>query len=125
MPVAYTRDDDIRRIVVTMTDPLPLDEMLGAIERQALEGTWQYGVLNDSRALSTTFTSSELGKGLDLVKKLSHTYGRRGPVAIVAGRPVQFGMTRMYSVMSETTFEVEAFHEIHDAERWLDQRLAP
>src|SRR5437870_2549679 len=108
MGLTYTRDDDRRRVTVTVSDPFTLDEMLSAIQRQAVEGTWQYGAINDRRALSTTvLTSDDLRQCLDLVVKLSRTYGHRGPVAVVYGRSVQYGMTRMYSMMADGVFDVE------------------
>jgi hypothetical protein len=120
MPVTYERDDDKRRIIVTTVGEVGLDDMLAVVDRQAGEGTWQYGVLYDSRRVSSVASQSEVRIGLKHVDSLSRTHGRRGPVAFVTTMPAAYGMVRMYSTLSgQLQQSVEAFRDIGDAERWL------
>jgi hypothetical protein len=52
----YLRDDDRRRIVVTLRGEVTPDEINAVINRQADEGTWNYGLLFNSLHLLTNPT---------------------------------------------------------------------
>jgi hypothetical protein len=120
MPISYERDDGRRRIIVTTVGEVTVDEMLAVVDRQAREGTWRYGMLYDSRRLSTIASPTDVRVGLRHVEKLSTEHGPRGPVAFVTTVPAAYGMVRMYSTLGgQQQLTVEAFRDIGDAERWL------
>jgi hypothetical protein len=120
MPITYERDDVRRRVVVTTIGIIALDDMLAVVDRQAGEGTWHYGMLYDSRRVSTVASQTDVRIGLKHVETLSRTHGRRGPVAFVTTMPAAYGMVRMYSTLAGQQHQsVEAFRDIGDAERWL------
>ena len=126
MPITYERDDERRRIVVTTIGIVGLDDMLAVVERQATDGTWQYGVLYDSRRVTSVASQTDVRAGLKHVETLSREHGRRGPVAFVTTMPAAFGMVRMYSTLAGQLHQaVEVFRDIGDAERWLADRLSP
>ncbi len=126
MPITYERDDARRRIIVTTIGDVGLDDMLAVVDRQASEGTWQYGILYDSRRVASVATQSEVRTGLRYVDTLSRTQGRRGPVAFVTTMPAAYGMVRMYSTLAGQLHQaVEAFRDIGDAERWLAMHTEP
>ena len=90
------------------------------VDRQANEGTWNYGMLYDSRRVSTVASQTDVRAGLKHVEVLSRTHGPRGPVAFVTTMPAAFGMVRMYSTLAgQVQQTVEVFRDIGDAERWL------
>lgn len=120
MPITYERDDERRRIVVTTVGTIELDEMLAVIDRQAREGTWRFGMLYDSRRVTTIANPADVRLGLKHVEDVSRTHGRRGPVAFVTTMPAAYGMVRMYSTLAgQRQQAVEVFRDIGDAERWL------
>src|SRR5260221_14670084 len=126
MPITYARDDQRRRIVVTTIGIVGLDDLLAVVDRQASEGTWQYGMLYDSRRVASVASQTDVRAGLKHVEALTRGHGRRGPVAFVTTMPAAFGMVRMYSTLAgQIQQAVEAFRDIGDAERWLDERLNP
>lgn len=126
MPITYERDDKQRRIVVTTIGIVGLDDMLAVVDRQANEGTWQYGILYDSRRVASVASQTDVRAGLRHVEVLSRTHGKRGPVAFVTTMPAAYGMVRMYSTLSgHVQQSVEVFREIGDAERWLASQLEP
>jgi hypothetical protein len=53
MGLTYERDDAAERIVVTVTGPLLVADILGIVDRQAEEGAWTYACLYDRRAMTT------------------------------------------------------------------------
>jgi hypothetical protein len=120
MPITYARDDEHRRIVVTTIGIVGLDDLLAVVDRQANEGTWSYGVLYDSRRVSSVASQTDVRAGLEHVEVLSRMHGPRGPVAFVTTMPAAFGMVRMYSTLAgQVQQTVEVFRDIGDAERWL------
>jgi hypothetical protein len=126
MPITYERDDERRRVIVTATGSVDLDEVLAVIDRQAREGTWQYGMLYDSRRASTVGSPADVRVGLKHVHTVSQTYGQRGPVAFVTTTPAAYAMVRLYSTLAGARHQaVEAFRDIGDAERWLAVHTEP
>ena len=126
MPITYERDDKLRRIVVTTIGIVGLDDMLAVVDRQANEGTWQYGILYDSRRVASVASQTDVRAGVRHVDVLSRTHGKRGPVAFVTTMPAAYGMVRMYSTLSgQVQQAVEVFRDIGDAERWLASHTEP
>jgi hypothetical protein len=126
MPITYERDDELRRIIVTTIGIVGLDDLLAVVDRQAAEGTWQYGMLYDSRRVTSVASQTDVRAGLKHVETLSRTHGRRGPVAFVTTLPAAYGMVRMYSTLAGQLHQaVEAFRDIGDAERWLALHTEP
>jgi hypothetical protein len=126
MPITYQRDDKRRRIVVTTIGIVGLDDMLAVVDRQANEGTWQYGILYDSRRVASVASQTDVRAGVRHVEALSRTHGRRGPVAFVTTMPAAYGMVRMYSTLAgQVQQAVEVFCDIGDAERWLEGQTGP
>jgi len=124
MPITYERDDERRRIVVTTIGIVGVDDLLAVVDRQANDGTWQYGMLYDSRRVTSVASQTDVRAGLKHVDVLSRVHGRRGPVAFVTTMPAAFGMVRMYSTLAGQLHQaVEVFRDIGDAERWLADRL--
>jgi len=126
MPITYERDDQRRRIIVTTIGIVGLDDMMAVVDRQATEGTWQYGILYDSRRVASVASQTDVRAGLRRIELLSRTHGRRGPVAFVTTMPAAYGMVRMYSTLAGQLHQpVEVFREIEDAERWLESHTEP
>jgi hypothetical protein len=126
MPITYERDDLLRRIIVTTIGIVGLDDLLAVVDRQATEGTWQYGMLYDSRRVTSVASQTDVRAGLKHVEALCRSHGRRGPVAFVTTLPAAYGMVRMYSTLAGQLHQaVEAFREIDDAERWLALHTEP
>ena len=126
MPITYSRDDLRRRITVTTIGIVGLDDLLAVMDRQASEGTWQYGTLYDSRRVASVASQTDVRAGLKHVEALSRVHGRRGPVAFVTKMPAAYGMVRMYSTLAGQLHQmVEAFRDVGDAERWLAEHTDP
>ena len=126
MPITYERDDERQRVIVTTIGIVGLDDLTAVIDRQAAEGTWQYGMLYDSRRVVSVASQAEVRTGLKHVESVSRIHGRRGPVAFVTTMPAAYGMVRMYSTLAgELQQAVEVFRDFGDAERWLAARLGP
>ena len=123
MPVTYARDDEHRRVTLTLVDPYTVDDTFRLVERQAAERAWQYGALVDARAIAEPIRSADVRALVDRVRHLTMTYGRRGPVAMLTAQPVMFGVARMYATLSEGVgVRVAVFTDVALAGRWLDEQ---
>jgi hypothetical protein len=122
VPLHYERDDERQRINIMTTGHVTTDDVLGAVDRQAEEGTWSYSVLYDVRAGKNIPTPGDLRRVVMRVGVLTARHGPRGPVALVTTTPKMSRMARVYSNLGElTSLDVEVFTRIEDAEQWLDQ----
>ena len=70
MPITYERDDQRRRIVVTTVGTVAYEEVMAVVDRQAAEGTWQYGMLYDSRQVVTVASQADVRMGLKHVETI-------------------------------------------------------
>jgi len=125
MPFTYFRDDARRRIRITLTDPLRVADMTLSLDRQLTEGTWDYGVLLDGRAIAAGVPSSDIQSFLSQVRELIAKHGPRGPVAFVATQSAAIGSAQRYLLFGGGAAEsFEIFWAIDDANRWLDEQSA-
>jgi hypothetical protein len=122
VPLHYERDDERQRILILTTGHVTTDQVLGAVDRQAEEGTWSYSVLYDVRAGKNIPTPEDLRRVVMRVGMLTARHGPRGPVAFVTTTPKMSRMARAYSNLGElTALDVEVFTHVEDAEQWLDR----
>lgn len=120
MALTYERDDASRRIVIAVTGPLLVADILGVVDRQAHEGTWGYACLYDGRQMTTRPSTPDAAPIVRYIRQLETVYGSRGPVAVVADRT---GSVAVYSRLSKHVgLPFEVFDDIGDAERWLAAR---
>ena len=120
--IVYQRDDRRRRINVTLVGGVSVEDLLAIVDRQAAEGTWQYGVWYDARRVTKSVdgTAAEARRVLEHVLNVCATHGARGPVAIVTDRPADYAIARTYSNIGiAANVIVEVFRDPGDAERWL------
>src|SRR5262245_20249520 len=120
--ITYIRDDDRRRIRVTIADSATLAELIAVVDRQASEGTWQYGMLYDVRALGDPSTAADRETVLNHVRRLITVHGPRGPVAVVARSSATIGTAQMYSHRAGEDLMLQVFWDLDEAERWLEQQ---
>jgi hypothetical protein len=122
VPIHYERDDRRRRIIIMTTGRVTPEDVRGALDRQANEGTWSYAVLYDARAGTNVPTAADLHELVMHIGALTARHGPRGPVAFVGGTARLLKAGRAYSSLGElTALDVKVFTDVDDAERWLEQ----
>ena len=121
MPLVYERDDERRRITVTMTGPAVLSELIANLEHLAAEGVWRYAVMYDGQLVTTPLSIEDTRTMVLVVRQLTALYGARGPVALVMTTTAALlEMARMYSMLAEGSgLTSEVFHDFAAAEAWL------
>jgi hypothetical protein len=119
MPISYERDDDRRLITVTMTEPVSVHDILGAIDRQAAEGTWEYSIFYDQRALTQVSTEADLQQMADRIRVAGRDR-TRGPVGIaIRPDPALFLVGLTYSKLTKELMDVEVLLSAGQIESWL------
>lgn len=121
MPIGVTRDDDQRRVTVTVSDPWSVEEVAVVSERQVSAGTWRYGTLYDLRG--STWVPSEpdmlwlVQRGQQLVAR----HGARGPVAVLidSDAPEQVAQRYAQHGRRRDNEAVQIFRSEPDAAQWL------
>jgi hypothetical protein len=124
MPFRYVRDHAKRRIMLTLTDPLTVAELLESAARQLAGGAWQDGLLVDARTTFVALQAMELRLFAANLRELIAAHGPRGPVAIVTQKSAATS-AQMYHVFGGKTASFEVFWDLNDAQQWLDDRMTP
>jgi hypothetical protein len=119
MPLTYERDDHRQLITITVTEPYSVDDIAGAIDRQAAEDTWGYPMLYDLRGVTQVSSEADLQAMADRVKALGA--GReRGRVGIVMSpRPALFLVFLTYAHLTRDLGSVEVLLTTAQLDAWL------
>lgn len=122
MPVRYVRDDAKRRITLTVSDPLTVEERIAAVERQLADGAWGYGLIIDARSMASfTPKLTEMQIAASRLAELVAAHGPRGPVALVSRQSGVIGASAMHNSLGVKTPGVQVFWDMDDAQKFLDQ----
>jgi hypothetical protein len=121
MPITYERDDERRLITVKVTEPLSVDDILGTVDRQAAEDTWEYAILYDQRGLTQVSTEADLQQMAEQIRIVGR--GRtRGPVGIaIRPDPAQFLVGLTYTKLTKELMNVEVLLNAAQIELWLSR----
>jgi hypothetical protein len=123
MPIQYVRDDAKKRILVTTSGDIGLDDVIDIVNQQAKDRTWSYAMLYDARTMAGALTKEEMKRLVLHIGKLTMAHGPRGPVALVANGPLLEGAGRVYASLGAlTALNVRVFPTLVEAERWLETR---
>ena len=127
MPLAYTRDDERRLIIVHVSLPITVGDWLHSMHRQVVERTWHYGTLLDTRELDETPSTTSNDDLWDIaaeVKALATQHGPRGPVAIVTNNRLTGATAGMYRVLANgAVADTRVFSDRQVAEAWLTKMV--
>jgi hypothetical protein len=122
MPVQYVRDDAKRRITLTVSDPLTVEERIAAVEHQLADGAWGYGLIIDARSMASfTPKLTEMQAAASRLAELVAVHGPRGPVALVSRQSSVIGASAMHNSLGVRTPGVQVFWDMEDAHRFLDR----
>jgi hypothetical protein len=116
----FTRDDERRRIRVTLQRTLGAAELISIVDRQVQENAWTYGTLYDLRVIDRAIDRRSAIEVAEHVQKVAEQHGRRGPVAIVTRKVDVLAAGHVYALDNTRQGRaVDVFWDIDDAERWL------
>jgi hypothetical protein len=122
MPVQYVRDDAKRRITLTVSDPLTVEERITAVEHQLADGAWGYGLIIDARSMASfTPKLTEMQAAASRLAELVAVHGPRGPVALVSRQSSVIGASAMHNSLGVKTPGVQVFWDMDDAQKFLDR----
>ncbi|HEY7542864.1 MAG TPA: hypothetical protein VIF11_22195 [Methylomirabilota bacterium] len=121
MPLSYRIDADARMLLIVGEGAITQAERLDAIRGWLGDPEFRPGLntLCDLSAASSTPTMTELEEIVSLVHRHSSTIGRK-KLAVVAPRPVTFGVARQFQTLADTgPLDVGVFKDRRAALGWL------
>jgi hypothetical protein len=119
MPFDFKRDDDRRRVTVTIWGSISTEQDLEIIARFRREPELgRYGILYDAvGAIGTpTINDAKLYIDQELATLGSLT---RGPVAVLVSDPGIYNIACVYAALGHGTLNIQVFRNRDDAEHWL------
>lgn len=121
MPVTATRDDEQRRVDVTVTDPWSVEEIALIVDRQVTDGTWGYPVIYDLRLSAWVPTEPDVQWLVRRGQQQAARHGPRGRVAVVLAPERQGGPLAAYAAQADGVggLSVRVFVDRDSAERWV------
>ena len=124
VPVTATRDDERRRVIVTVTDPWSVEEIAVAMDRQLADQTWSYAVVYDVSRTEWIPTEPDV---LWLVKRGQEQvarHGARGPIAVITSRRPEALPLQTYATYGgeQSRLTINVFTDPDAADRWLDEQ---
>jgi hypothetical protein len=124
VPVEYHKDDRGRLLYVTATEPLSFEELLSLVERQWIDGAWDYALLYDMRATVQGASEEGLRALVDRVEAVGN--GRpRGPVGLAVPLQVRrFNAAAILSGLAGRNWNLEVLLTEDQLAGWL-RRWAP
>jgi len=121
MPVRQWIEADRRRIRAVVAGDFKLDDVLEAIDASVSDPDFEPGfdVLSDHSEVGAPMGTDQLKQMTAHLQRLSRQL-KDARWAIVASKPVSYGMMRMLSVFAERVpMRVEVFRSLEEAEAWL------
>ena len=109
-------------LIVTITGPASLEQLLGYQTEYLADPRWSPGmkVLNDLRGLDSSTVTSDQGRALAASNKLRADLFGSGRTAVVVSDPATFGLLRMFQFHTDAAgFDQRVFYSLEEARRWL------
>ena len=126
MPIAISRDDEQRRLTVTVTDPWSVEEIAVAMDRQISERAWKYGTLYDLRTTASVPSEPDVQWLVKRAQQQATLHGTRGPIAVLIGGAADRGLLQQYvEYGGEHSYVViRVFDDGTAAHNWLAEHTA-
>lgn len=126
MPLTYRIDAEAGLLLLTAEGVVTQAERLATLKAWLADPAFRPGLdaLCDFSAAASTPALAELEALIAVVKQHGHAIGR-SRVAIIAGKPVVFGVARQFGALaSESPLVVRAFRERNEALSWLRKKAS-
>ena len=122
-------DEEKKFFTVRATGSADVEKIHAMLNELMVHNEWHKGMdtlLDFSEMNFLCLDTDEIVQLSTIVKSLKENLGD-GQCALVTNREIDFGLARMWQMMTEhhVSFEIEVFTSVTDAEQWLcDQSLA-
>ena len=121
MALAYLPDEERHRVIITLSDDVRVDQLIALLDHQIHDGTWDWPVIYDGSRRAQALSTPDIHMLADAACRRAEVQGRRGPVAIVRGTELGFGVARMFGMLSaDHTVALKVFRDRAEADAWLD-----
>jgi len=119
MPIRYTVDRERRRIAAMAEGLVTHPEIVAHLGRERHEGILPLFELVDASTATTDLTPEEVRQIVSHLRELGRD-SALGPVAVLVGDEMAYGMIRMLGIMGEDVCDIRPFRGRDEADQWLD-----
>lgn len=119
MPISYTVDHGLRRVLVIAIGEIRLEDMAAIMSEIGAQQGLAYAIRFDARAAALMLSAEETRRLVPLIARLREEHGR-GRTAFVTESDVSFGMARMYATLAaESDPDFMVYRTLADGDAWL------
>ena len=121
MPIVTTRNDEQRRLTVTVSDPWSVEDIARFLDRQLTENTWKHGTVYDLRATKWVPAQPDVLWLVQQSDQQTARHGSRGPVAVIVAPTSQGRLLQLYAEYagSQNRSRLRVFDDEVAALEWL------
>ena len=125
MPIVTTRDDERRRISVTVSDPWSAEDIAVSLEHQLTDRAWKYATLYDVRGASVIPAEPDVLWLVQQAHQHIARHGARGPVAVLIEPGIKGTQLQQYSeyAAAQSRMLLRVFVDEAEANAWLDDTV--
>ena len=124
MTITFEKDPSLDLTTFTLSGEMTLDELLTALASYGKDGPTLYE-LYDAREMAGQRPSfDEMNNLAGYLSRFSKKRPSGSKTAIVVNQDVDFGLSRMISILTETTtvFDIQVFRKLEEARAWLMEK---
>jgi len=121
MPITYDIDRSQDLTTFTLSDEVTFEDMMAVLALYGKEGPTIYE-LYDARTLAgKRLAFEEMNKLAGYLARFSEKRPSGSKTAIVVAKDVDFGLSRMIQILTETTtiYDIQGFRDMDEARQWL------
>lgn len=123
MPISYTIDRTKDITTFNLSGEVYLEEFIQSLHAYIDDNPTTYEMYDVRELSGTRFSSGEVKKLTEFLQKQNAKRLPGSKTAIVVDRDIDFGLSRMISMMTDQTvpYRIEVFRSMDAAEKWLDE----
>ena len=121
MPILYDIDRKNDLTTFTLSGELNLPDLKSTLDRYREVGPTSLEIYNTSSLSGKRLSSDELNMLADYLSQYNHIRPPGSKTAIVASGDLDYGLSRMISILTEgkTAYNIQAFRSMDEANEWL------
>ena len=124
MPIILEKDDSRDLTTFTLTGEMTLDELLTALASYGKAGPSLYELYDAREVTGQRPSFDEINKLAGYLTRFSKKRPTGSKTAIVVNKDVDYGLSRMISILTETTtiYDIQVFRKMESARTWLMEK---
>jgi hypothetical protein len=124
MPIVYTLNHARQRLFSVAEVSMTYPEVVAHLKKERDNNCLPLAELIDATQVTVALSAGEVHEVAQLLQDLG-CHNTIGPMAIVTGDDISYGMVRMLEILLEDVYHVRPFRDRVKAEEWLNTISVP